>query len=93
MQDPTGQEEKSERFGRLLELENTFSLKKHQAYVGRTVRALIDGVGRDGEGSLTARTNGGRLIHLKGDASLVGTYRTVRITEATTWSLQGEAED
>jgi tRNA-2-methylthio-N6-dimethylallyladenosine synthase len=61
MEDPATAEEKSERFGRLLELQNSKSLKKHQAYVGQTVRALIDGEGREGGGSLTARTNGGTL--------------------------------
>jgi len=90
MEDPVTAEEKSERFNRLVELQNSISLKKHRAYIGKTLRALIDGAGREGEGSLTARTNGGRLIHLKGDPSQIGSFAMVRITDATTWSLIGE---
>jgi len=90
MEDPATDGEKSDRFNRLIELQNSISLKKHRAYVGKTVRALIDGVGREGIGNLTARTNGGRLIHLKGDPLLIGTFAMVHITEATTWSLIGE---
>lgn len=91
MEDPVSAKEKGERFGRLVELQNSVSLKKHRAYIWRTVRVLIDGSEHGKEGILTARTNGGRLVRLKGDPSLIGTFRQVRITDATTWSLVGEA--
>ena len=90
MEDPASPEEKSERFNRLIELQNTISMKKHSEYIGKTVTTLIDGEGKRGQYNLTARTNGGRLVHLKGDKSLIGKYMPVRITEATTWSLVGE---
>lgn len=90
MEDPTSPEEKSDRFNRLIELQNSISLKKHSEYVGKTLTALIDGEGRSGEFNLTARTNGGRLIHLNGDPSMIGRFSPVRITKATTWSLVGE---
>jgi tRNA-2-methylthio-N6-dimethylallyladenosine synthase len=48
---------------------------------------LVDGTDRD---CLTARTEGGRLVRVAGDASLIGTYQNIRITGATTWSLTGE---
>jgi tRNA-2-methylthio-N6-dimethylallyladenosine synthase len=92
MEDPTTPEEKSDRFNRLIELQNAISLKKHKEYVGKTLRALVDGEGRQGDHNLSARTNGGRLIHLSGDKSLIGEFVPVHITQATTWSLVGEID-
>ena len=90
MPDPFTREQKQVRFDRLLELQNRISQEKHNAYVGRTFRVLIDG--SDGE-ALTARTDGGRLVRLRGDGSLIGTFRDVRITGSTTWSLVGEIKE
>ncbi len=88
MPDPTEKAEKNRRFDRLLELQNRISEEKHHAYIGKTVRVLIDGT--DGE-KLTGRTDGGRLVRLPGDANaLMGTFVMVSITGCTTWSLIGQ---
>ena len=87
MDDPTPREEKNRRFDRLLELQNRISEEKHRAYIGKTVRVLVDG--RD-DGLLTARTQGGRLCRFSGADALIGTYQNLRITGSTTWSLTGE---
>ena len=57
--------------------------------VGRTVKVLLDGINRDG-GALTARTSGNRLVSVKADPGFIGSFRDVRITSASTWSLTGE---
>ena len=51
---------------------------------------LIDGADGRGEWNLTARTKGGRLVHLKGEENLVGTFANVKITDSNTWALYGE---
>ena len=67
--------------------------EKHKEYEGRTVRVLVDGeTGRD-EYNLSSRTNGGRLVHLRGDRSLIGQFINVRITASNTWALYGELEN
>ena len=88
--DPTPKEEKSARFNRLVELQNRISLEKHRAYIGTAQRCLIDGAGDDPRHSLTARTAGGRLVHLDGDAALIGQYADIKITDCSTWALFGE---
>jgi tRNA-2-methylthio-N6-dimethylallyladenosine synthase len=88
--DPATRQEKQVRFDRLLELQNRISQEKHSAYVGKTLRVLIDGL--DGD-CLTARTDGGRLVRLPGDPSKIGTFQKVRITDSTTWSLVGTLEE
>ena len=87
MEDPTPKEEKNRRFDRLCDAQNCISLEIHQAYVGKTMRVLIDGREDD---VLTARTEGGRLVRLPGADNLIGTFQSVRITGCTTWSLTGE---
>ena len=86
--DPVTREEKNQWFDRLCRTQNRISEDKHRAYIGKTCRVLIDGT--DGD-LLTARTQGGRLVRLEGDVSLIGQYREVVITGSTTWSLTGRA--
>jgi len=92
MPDPISREEKQAWFDRLLETANGISVEKHHAYEGKTVRVLIDGkTGREPY-TLSARTDGGRLVHLRGDASLIGTFQNVKITGSNTWALYGELQ-
>ena len=85
--DPTPKEEKSRRFDALCQAQNRISQELHGAYVGRTLRVLVDG--RE-DGLLTARTEGGRLVRLEGPDTLVGQFIHAHITGSTTWSLVGE---
>jgi tRNA-2-methylthio-N6-dimethylallyladenosine synthase len=87
MEDPTPKEEKNRRFDKLCAVQNSISEALHNDYIGKTLRCLIDGTDKD---FLTARTEGGRLVRLVGDASLIGSFAQITITGATTWSLTGE---
>ena len=86
--DPMPKEQKNANFQRLLARQNQISGEKHRAYVGKTLPCLVDGQGEDGR--LTARTAGGRLIHLAGSPACIGTWQEVRVTGASTWALFGE---
>ena len=90
MDDPVPREEKQKWFDRLCDTQNRISEELHAAYVGRTLRCLVDGESDDARWPLTARTAGGRLVHLVGDKSAVGTYHDVKITDSNTWALFGE---
>ena len=90
MPDPMSKEEKNRNFQRLVSLQNRISAKKHAAYVGKTLRVLVDGENTDGKHTLTARTDGGRLVHLDGDKRLVGTWQQAKITGSSNWALFGE---
>ena len=87
MDDPTPKAEKSRRFDRLCAVQNAISEEIHTGYIGRELRCLVDG--REGE-KLTARTEGGRLVRFAGEDALIGSFRMLKITGATTWSLVGE---
>ena len=51
---------------------------------------LIDGTAKNGDYTLSARTAGGRLVHLCGDESLIGSWANARIVSSNTFALFGE---
>ena len=89
MPDPATRQEKQAWFDRLLEVQNAMSAKLHAQYVGSTLRVLVDGLSDDPDYPLASRTDGNRLVRIKGPESLVGQFADVRITGSNTWALYG----
>ena len=89
--DPASRAEKQVWFDRLLDEQNGISAQLHRAYVGKTLRVLVDGGSGDEIWPLSSRTAGGRLVHLRGDPGLIGGYAEARILDSNTWALFGEA--
>ena len=71
-------------------MQNGQSAALHAAYIGKTVRVLVDGKSDDESFPLASRTEGNRLVRLKGDESLIGKFIDVKITGSNTWALYGE---
>ncbi len=92
MDDPVPRAEKQKWFDRLLEVQNAVSAKKHASCVGKTLRVLVDGESDDPAFPLSARTEGNRLVRVRGDRSLIGTFAEARITGSNTWALYGEIQ-
>jgi len=88
--DAVTREEKQIRFEKLVDLQNRISESKHEAYIGKTVRVLVDGSAEDEKYPLKARTNGGRLVHLQGSQSSIGNFIEAKITHSNSWALFGE---
>ena len=76
-----------------MEVSNRISAEKHKEYEGKEFRVLVDGETGKDEYNLSSRTNGGRLVHLKGDPALVGQFVKVKINASNTWALYGEIEN
>ena len=90
MPDPYTRADKQRHFDALMEFSNRISAEKHREYEGKTLRVLVDGETGRAEYNLSSRTNGGRLVHLKGDPALVGRFAEAAITASNTWALYGE---
>ena len=90
MDDPVPRAEKQKWFDTLCAVQNEISARLHACYVGKTLRCLVDGETDDARWPLSARTAGGRLVHLVGDKSALGQYRDIKITDSNTWALFGE---
>lgn len=84
------EEEIHENFNKLLEVQNEISKRKNDAYVGRIERVLVDGASKNDPDTLSGRCDSSKIVNFKGDKSLIGKYVNVKITEAHTWSLNGE---
>ncbi len=93
LDDPTPREEKQNWFDALCNAQNAISAEKHAAYIGRTVRVLVEGESDDADWPLSARTEGNRLVRMKGDKSLIGMFTTAKISGSNTWALYGAAEE
>ena len=90
MPDPYTRAQKQVRFDALVASANAISEQKHRAYEGSVQRVLVDGADGRGDYPLTARTKGGRLVHMRGSEALVGQFVDVKITGSNTWALYGE---
>ena len=82
-----------ERFDRLVDAINEISLEKNQAYVGREVEVLVEGISRNNDKALSGRTDDFKLVNFTSEAPLdeemIGKAVKVRITDAKTFSLDG----
>lgn len=92
MPDPVPREEKQKWFNELLDVQNARSAAIHKQYIGKTMRVLIDGKSEDPEYPLSSRTEGNRLVRIKGGEELIGQFIHAKITGSNTWALYGEAE-
>lgn len=90
MEDPISDEEKSAHFQKLLRVQQEIGQSRYDAYVGKTVRVLVDGPGKSGEGYYSGRTENNIIVDFLGDASSLGQFVDVTVTKALNWALVGE---
>lgn len=83
---------KEERLHRLNELVNASSNLKNQAYVEKVVDVLIQGVSEKDPNKVFGYTETMKLVNVIADKNTIGTIIPVRITDAKSFSLDGEAE-
>ena len=83
-------EEIQKNFDRLLETQNEISKKINESYVGKTVEVLVEGVSKNNPNALQGRTPENKIVNFSGDVNLIGKIIKLEITDAKTWSLNGE---
>ena len=88
MDDPVPADEKSKWFKELCDTQEKIAGRRTASAVGRVYRVLVEP--GDEDGMLAGRTEGNITILFKGDESLIGTFRNVKVTKALTWILKGE---
>ncbi|MGI8517368.1 MAG: TRAM domain-containing protein, partial [Acidimicrobiia bacterium] len=72
----------SERFGRLVEIQNASSLRRNQEMVGRTYEVLTEGPSRKDPQVATTRTRGGKPVHVEGQFPAGEFFHTEIVTAA-----------
>lgn len=81
---------KRERLQRAFRLHEEISLEKYRARIGRIESVLVEGPSGEREGQMTGRTPHGKVVNFDGDYEEIGAIISVRIREATAFSLKGE---
>ena len=90
MEDKILLEEKEKRLHELNELVNMYAKKANDTYVGKIVPVLIEGVSEKSSDIMMGYTDTMKLVNVKGAEEFVGQIVNVKITDAKTWSLDGE---
>lgn len=81
---------KQERIERLIKLQNQITADLSNEYVGKTYEVLIDGKNDKRQGVLIGRTDCGKLVNMKGNDDLIGSFVNVYIRSAKLSALEGD---
>ena len=90
IKDNVSSKDKSIRFRELVKVLEVGISEKSNAMVGKTYKVLVEGVSEKNPEMMSGYTEKNKLVHFKGDSSLVGKIVPVKITESHTYSLIGE---
>jgi len=88
-EDQVPEEIKHERFQRLLDTLYPIFYEKNTKYANKVVEVLVEEISKTNREVLSGRTRTGKLVHFKGDESLIGKFVNVKITEPKTFTLEG----
>ena len=90
IKDNVSSKDKSLRFRELVKVLEEGISKKSAEMVGKTYDVLVEGASEKNPEMLSGYTEKNKLIHFKGDLSLVGKIVPVKILESHTYSMIGE---
>ena len=90
LEDNVTLQEKEQRLYRLNEVVNKYFLENNQKWIGKVVPVLVEGKNTNGKDGLYGYTDTNKLINFKGCDKLTGKIIEVKVTDAKTWSLDGE---
>ena len=88
--DDIPEEVKKERLHRLNALVNEQSKQSMTSYEGKIVKVLVEGESKKDDTVLAGYTEKNKVVNFKGPKSIIGSIVEVKITDAKTWSLNGE---
>ena len=81
---------KKARLQRLNKLVNEYSLKAMAQHEGQTVEVLVEGESKRNDEVLSGYTRKNKLVNFRAPKDVIGKLVHVKITDAKTWSLDGE---
>lgn len=93
MEDQIPEDIKHERFNRVLERINNISKDINNHYEGKVLEVLVEGKSKTDDTKLTGRTRQNKLVNFEVEdieKDLLGKLVNVKITEATSFSLNGK---
>jgi len=88
--DQVPEDVKHDRFNRLVSIINDSSADRNSCYAGRIENVLVESVSKRNTKTFSGRTDTFKLVNFKADPDDLGKIIKVKITEAKTFSLDGE---
>ena len=88
--DNTPLEVKEKRLQELNQLVNQYFLENNQKKIGSIEKVLVEGKNENGKTDLYGYTETNKLINFNGSSDTIGKIIDVKVTDAKTWSLDGE---
>ncbi len=82
--------EKEQRLAKLNEIVNKYSRLNNEKYLNKKVPVLIEGINKKDPNKVFGYTDTMKLINVKGSKDLIGQIVDVAITDAKSFSLDGE---
>ena len=79
-----------ERFQRLLSVQNSIAGENCRRLEGRSLPVLFEEINEKDPSLISGRLENNSLVHVKGDASLIGSIRDVRLIKAHSFYYTGE---
>ena len=90
MEDKILMEVKEKRLQELNSLVNKYSLESNQRLVGKVVEVLVNGISEKDSNKVYGYTETMKLVNIVGGKELIGKIVPVKITDAKSFSLDGE---
>ncbi len=90
MVDDTPLNVKEERLYKLNELVNSYSLKSNQKYLNKVVEVLVLGVSDKDSTKVYGYTDTMKLVNITSNEDIIGKIVKIKITDAKSFSLDGE---
>lgn len=93
MKDNVTLKEKEERLYKLNDYINKYAREINDSLVGKNVKVLLEDVSEKDSSMLKGYTDTMKLVNVKADKKYLGKIVNVKITDAKTWSLDGEIDE
>lgn len=84
------EEVKHKRFNKLLDNLYPGFNEKNKQMLGKTIKVLVENVSKNNDEMMTGRSEQNKLVHLRGDKSMIGNFYDVKIVDHTSFTLIGE---
>lgn len=90
LKDDVPEEVKIERLNRMIELQNRLSLESNRRDIGKVFEVLVEGRSKRSADDFCGRTSQNKMVVFPKGNAVKGTFRRVKITDASSATLLGE---
>ncbi len=79
-----------ERLQKIINQQEKITYEKYQAQIGREVEVYVEQTSKKSDQELSGRTRDNKIAVFPGDKDLISKFVTIKIIDATGWTLKGE---